>query len=286
MTFILNTLIYYHDIINPPKHDRGSDIELVLANSNLISLRDVRADSSRRFVTPYRMEIRDPVSVGFSSEDESMVKKEFENLLTAFNLLLHRVCVLGSDTSFSVFDIVPNIPESQSYVEKKDDRYDVKLIDSVIITDSTFVKVGTKGIVDEIQLVDLFERLQRSGNLGIHQSSGIQETNFSRSLSEYKEAMASFETLYKFKHLFNSLEYSINIDGQDRRGVKFDKLFNSLVTASNTKIDIWRRLYNRTKHTEGNMSEVIELLDGIQKLGEYVLALRKSCSELLLQRLS
>jgi hypothetical protein len=43
------------------------------------------------------------------------------------------------------------------------------------------------------------------------------------SLSEYEETMSTFHILHKFKHLFNSLEYSVNIDGKDLVNAEFDK---------------------------------------------------------------
>lgn len=116
-------------------------------------------------------------------------------MLLAFNLLLRRVCVLGSSTLFSEFEVVPNIPESLSQLEKKGSRYEVHSADSMTISDRSFVEVGIKDMIEEAPVVSLFNRLQRAARFDVLQTSSIQETNLSRSLSEYEEAMASLEAL-------------------------------------------------------------------------------------------
>jgi hypothetical protein len=287
MTYTLKRLVYCHDIINPPKQDRGSDINLILTQSNnqIILKRIQKAYSDRTFVTPYSVEIPDPISLGFTSSDQVTVNREFGNLLLTFNLLLNRVCVLGTYTSFPEFDITPDNPESQSHVEKKGNTYKVSLIDSIVIRDSIFVEIGTKENIEEYQIAHLFNKIQRCGRLDINYGSNIQMANLSRSFSEYEEAMSNFETLYKFKYLFNSLEYSINIDGTYRKDDEFDSLYESLVKVPNTKLVDWRGLYNRCKHPQRNQADVNKYFNGIENLADYILALRNNCSDLLLQRL-
>lgn len=102
------------------------------------------------------MEIPNPASIGFTSSDENVVSNEFRYLLLAFNLLLCRVCILGTYTTFSNFDIIPTIPESQSHVKKNGWRYEVNFVDQIAITDHIFVEIGTKDSVEENHVVNLF----------------------------------------------------------------------------------------------------------------------------------
>jgi hypothetical protein len=197
MTSALKRLVYCHDIVNPPKQDRGNDINLILTrpNNQIILKRIQRSYIDRTFVTPYSVEIPDPISFGFTSSDQIAVNREFRNLLLTFNLLLKRVCILGTYTSFPEFDITPDNPEFQSQVEKKGNMYKVSLIDSIVIRDSIFVEIGTKENIEEHQIAHLFNKMQRSGRLDINHDSDIQLANLSRSFSEYEEAMSNFETL-------------------------------------------------------------------------------------------
>lgn len=109
------------------------------------------------------------------------------------------------------------------------------------------------------------------------------------SLSEYEEAMSTFHILHKFKHLFNSLEYSVNIDGKDLVNAEFDKhachLFKPGILHS-TEVNKWRELYNRIKHSERNRADLKKYYDGSKKLGTYILPIRKVCRELLLKQIN
>lgn len=278
MTSALKRLVYCHDIVNPPKQDRGSDINLILTqpNNQIILKRIQKSSIDRTFVTPYSIKIPDPISFGFTSSDQVAVNREFRNLLLTFNLLLNRVCILGIYTSFPEFDITPDNPEFQSQVEKKGNMYEVSLMDSIVIKDSIFVEIGTKENIEEHQITHLFNKMRRSGRLDINYDSDIQLANLSRSFSEYEEAMLNFETLYKFKYLFNSLEYSINIDGKYRKDDEFDSFYESLVKVPNTKLADWRSLYNRCKHPQRNQADMNKYFNDIQNLADYILALRNN----------
>jgi hypothetical protein len=90
MDFELNAHVYCHDLINPPAPNRDVNITLELRNQNVIELTKAAPLSSE---CVYSLAIKDPQSMGFTSNGASTFKTQFDNLLLAFNLLLPRVCV-------------------------------------------------------------------------------------------------------------------------------------------------------------------------------------------------
>lgn len=285
MNFTLNKTVYCHDITHPPKEHRGNDIYLIFNGSDsMIHLRRIpQSHRDKSFVTQYSMVIFDPLSVGFTSDDRNTIDRELRNLLLAFNLLLCRVCILGTYTSFSDLDIEPDIPESQSHVDKIGNRYEVHLSESITVRNNIFAEIGVKDSVDDKQVVNLFNKLQRSKRFEPNPNSTKQEVNLDKSLSEYEQAMSNFEIDYKFKHLFNSLEYSTNINGEKLR-YGFDSFYTDLVKSPSTDVTQWRTLYNRTKHVQENSNHVKAYIYGLQSSREYVLELRKSCRDMILRR--
>lgn len=285
--FRLIRTVHCHDITHPPTEHRGNDINLILTGSDsTVQLnRVLQSQQEKSFVTQYSMVISDPQSVGFTSDDRNTVDREFRNLLLAFNLLLCRVCILAKDTSFSHLVIEPDIPESQSHVRKVGNRFEVHLSDTVVVTDNHFAEIGFEEKVDDKDVVNMFNKLQRFKRFELNPNSARQDINLGLSLSDYEEAMSTFETLYKFKHLFNSLEHSTDIDGKKLEGPDFDRFYNSLSLTPNTNVTDWRKLYNRIKHSARNSNDIKNYFNGIQNLREYIMGLRKSCRDLLLLRL-
>lgn len=285
MNFTLNKTVYCHDIAHPPTEHRGSDIALILTGSDsMIHLKRIpQSNRDNSFVTQYSMVIFDPLSVGFTSDDRNTIDRELRNLLLAFNLLLSRICILGTYTSFSDLDIEPTILESQSHGEKIGNRYEVHLSESITVRDDIFAEIGVKDSVDDTQVINLFNKLQRSERFELNPNSTKQDINLDKSLSEYEQAMSNLEIEYKFKHLFNSLEYSTNINGEKLK-YGFDSLYTDLVKSPAMDVTQWRTLYNRTKHVQENSNHVKAYINGLQNSRGYVSELRKSCRDMILRR--
>lgn len=285
--------MYCHDIVNPPTEDRRSDINLNLTGSNLISLTRNppfnELHSELPFETPYSIEISHPNLVGFSGDDATVIVTEFRNLLLSLNLLLNRICIAGRKTHFSNSNVMPDIPQSIGRVRKEDNTYEVRLEDSIIVRDHVSVTIGTQDSVKENDVIHLFKKLQELKRFDMSSDLSIQYVNLNRSLSEYEEAMSTFQVLSIFKHLFNSLEYSVNMDGKDRVNAEFDNHTCNLVKPSplqKEEVKKWRNLYSRTKHIERDPSDLKKYLEGIKNLGIYILPIRKVCRQLHLKELT
>ena len=101
MDFELKALVFCHDLINPPAPDRDVKITLKLKNSKLIEFTKGATSFSE---SVYGVDIRDPQSVGFTTNDKSPFETQFDNLILAFNLSLSRVCISVQSPKFSSFD--------------------------------------------------------------------------------------------------------------------------------------------------------------------------------------
>jgi hypothetical protein len=108
-------------------------------------------------------------------------------------------------------------------------------------------------------------------------------------LRQVKNYRHDFQVLSTFKHLYNSLEYSVNMDGKDRVNAEFDNHTCNLVKPNllqKAEVKKWRDLYNRIKHVERHPSDLKKYLEGTKNLGIYILPIRKACRELLLKKLT
>jgi hypothetical protein len=231
VNFTLKRDVYCHDILNPPTENRRNEITINLTGSKLINLTKNlplhEPNSDMPFETPYSVEIFNPNLVGFSSDDSSTVVMEFRNLVLSLNLLFHRICFAGRRTYFSDSNITPDVLHSISRIRKEDDKYEVHLEDSIIVRDHVSVTIGTQDSVNENEVIHLFKKLQELKRFDMNSNLSIQNVNLNRSLSEYEEAMSTFQVLSTFKHLYNSLEYSVNMDGKDRVNAEFDSYMQS-----------------------------------------------------------
>ena len=97
----INAHVFCHDLINPPAPDRDVKITLKLKNNKLIEFTKGVASSSE---SVYSVDIKDPQSVGFTTNGKSPFESQFDNLILAFNLSLSRVCISVASPKFSSFD--------------------------------------------------------------------------------------------------------------------------------------------------------------------------------------
>ena len=86
--------------------------------------------------------------------------------------------------------------------------------------------------------------------------------------------MASLDRLLTFKHLYNVLELTTNIDGTDRKDSSLDTQMASDSGALVTECQDWRILYNRTKHIHRRSTDVATFVTGLEKLTAYIPIMR------------
>ncbi len=84
----------------------------------------------------------------------------------------------------------------------------------------------------------------------------IKKTNIKLALLEYENAMSSFISYVRFKHLFDSLEIATNYDGIIRKRSNFNEYLSQQINVDITKIDNWGTLYNRLKHAAKNLTDI------------------------------
>ncbi len=92
----------------------------------------------------------------------------------------------------------------------------------------------------------------------------------------------SFIKLDVFKYLFSSLELATNCDGQDRMGSESDNEINRISGTELSEITNFRNFNARTKHIDKNDQDVEKYNEGIDKLDEMIILLRKSVKNIMI----
>lgn len=271
--------IFCHDLICPPSQNRKSNVDIKLINSkNHILIRNKR-DS---FETVYIMIIKEPLSIGFTGDGDGMENK-FKNLILAFNLHLHRICInYYGNSQFSPFDIKPDISNSKSTNRKIGNAFHADMLDSIVKTNGLETAIRVHEEIDETAVIDSFHRLQKVKRFDINKNLSIKETNLKNAFQHYENSMQDYHRLFKFKHLYNALEIITNTNGTDRKGDSLDKRMHILSGNSIIEIRRWRAFYNRIKHTQRNSSDIKVHYDGIGKLHEDLLLTRKCFQKIIL----
>jgi hypothetical protein len=249
VSFTLKREIYCHDIKNPPSEDRQSEINLDLTGSKLIKL------------------TRNPPLNVLHSE------LPFE---TPYSIEITNPNLVG----FSSDDSTVLIMEFRNH--------EVHLQDSIVVRDHASVTIGTRDNVKEDEVIQLFRKLQEFKRFDILYNSSLPHANLDRSLSEFEDAMSPSSVLTKFKHLFNSLEYSVNMDGKDRVGAEFDDYVCDLVRPwplQNTNVKDWGDIYNRVKHIERNLADLERYHKGSNEIVNYIVSVREAVREVVLKQL-
>ena len=285
MDFELKALVFCHDLINPPAPDRDVKITLKLKNSKLIEFTKGATSFSE---SVYGVDIRDPQSVGFTTNDKSPFETQFDNLILAFNLSLSRVCISVQSPKFSSFDRRYKVPEpvSKSVVIRKDHKVLVNVTEEhILISEKVHAALFHTSSVDERIVIDIFQRLQRLNRSAISRYSSKEDYNLKKSLERYEHAMYSFEKESAFKDLFTSLEKITNMKGKTLEGPTFDLHASALSGTQSSDIQRWRLLNNRFKHAARNTKD-IELLEEEEVKSPTMLSdLRKCVQAIILSKI-
>ena len=112
MKFTIKKQIFAHDLINPPTEVSSCNIELP-SNSPDCMLKLEKGRVS--YCTSYTLSVEDALQLGFTSAEQSLFIREFQNLILAFNLTLSRVCMTIENfyVSHGGINIIPLNQKSQ-----------------------------------------------------------------------------------------------------------------------------------------------------------------------------
>ena len=114
MVFGIERDVYCHHLTNPPAYRKVSDINLAVTNFGPIEIakKGVPSDSN------YSIKIPDAESIGFQSQEQTILNNEFNNFILAINLVLQTVCVTTKSSTFSDIDMKYSTPQQTSYITR------------------------------------------------------------------------------------------------------------------------------------------------------------------------
>jgi hypothetical protein len=200
-------------------------------------------------------------------------------LVLSLNLLLSRGCVTRVETKKHSFKLNHDISKHDNFVKREGNVTNVHLFESINIHDSVSATVITKEELDELKIFDLLEKVRKLNRF--IEKTNPHEVNLNLSITHYEKSMSEEILLFKFKNLYNSLEYIINVKGPDLKGNDFDKKASQMTGKPAATIKEWRDFYNRIKHIQRNSSDVKTYTEGNNNLANWVLSLRNCTKELI-----
>jgi hypothetical protein len=139
--------------------------------------------------------------------------------------------------------------------------------------------------IDETRSIEVFQLIKKLDRHRLPRNVEPQVLNLSKAMMEYENAMAVFPRLIIFKHLFNSLEFSTNWNGVDRRGSSLDKEVARTSGIPITSPEKWRRLYDRSKHVDRTAKDATEFVEGVATISDDLVPLRRATTSVIFDRL-
>ncbi|MGB6680475.1 MAG: hypothetical protein WBF08_03995 [Candidatus Bathyarchaeia archaeon] len=274
--------IYAHHLPNPPAEDRNCDIDLEIVNAKgKMTLRKQDVGLQTRYV----LMIPDTGSIGVTSYEQKDVDEAIKDLILACNLSLNITCLSTLKGDLDKPEIQTKAKEFPNEIESDSEELHVRIHETIVIRESVHITIKENEELDENQVIENFRLLRKLSRHTISVDGPISIISLSKALSEFEIAMTVFSRLMVFKHLFNSLELSINWDGIPREGDALDREVVKVSGIEKETIVNWRRLYNRTKHVDRTAEDSMEFIKGLENMGQMLIPLRKVTSSLILNRI-
>lgn len=284
MDFSSQKHIFCHDLLNPPNEIRSSYIDLQLIKSiGYIKIRRVKTNSAE---STFLIMIPSGHDLGFTTGEQGDLENEFENLVLAFNLTQMRICITSKKGDFSSSKVTPKPPESKINVSKLDKEYHVQSEDTIVIRDQIRVGVHLSGSIEEQMIIEIFRKIQKLRRFEKKDVSNLQNLNLNNALRHYESGISDYDSFFKFKHFFNSLELVINMAGEDKTGNSFDSEVAKVSSSRKEESMDWREFYNRIKHVQRNSNEINKYYEGIDTLTNKLLPIRTCLNSIFLSKLS
>jgi hypothetical protein len=265
-----------HDIRNPPLDNRGSSIKLSLINTQ--GKIKFTNENYNKIESIYSIILSNPNKHGLISSEDNLVERFIDALVLSLNLLLSRGCITRAETKKHSFKLNNDISEPNNFVKREVNMTNVHLFESIDIHDSISTTVITNDEVDELKIFDLLEKIRKFNRF--MEKTNPHDFNLNLSIRHYEKSMSEQILLFKFKNLYNSFEYIINVRGPDLTGVKFDNQASHMTGIPSLTIKEWREFYNRAKHTQRNSTDIKTYTEGNNNLANWVLSLRNCTKKL------
>jgi hypothetical protein len=271
--------ISMHDILNPPEGNRGSNIKLTFKRTkDAISFVPV---SNNNMESVFSTRVSNPLDFGLINKEETTLKRFTDDLILAFNLVLKRGCITRNETrQHPVRFEYQERNKSTSYVVKTEHKTNVYLFESVGEGgDKVNALVTTYDDIDETEVLEIFEKVIQ---LTRHEvNNDFRETNLSLCLKNYENAMDELKISFKYRSLFNSLEFIINVSGSDLMGNRFDCEVNRLTGIPVSEVEHWRQFNDRLKHAQRKKEDIRKLIKGNVQFTSWMLSLRECTKQLI-----
>lgn len=289
--FTFSKEIFVHDFLNPPTRSSFTNwtLNLVRANGD-VEFSDIQTGGGQ---TRLSLEVKKPSHIGFTNSKIRIVEFEIKNLTLSFNLALKHTCMTSDRREYSPAQVQLKPREQNSTIKQQDGKTSITINDEIRIGEDVIVALGKAEDVNEQNVLENFQKIQRLNREGLQPLSPTSQLNLDRALSEFEEAMSAPNTIFKFKHVFNSIEFATNVNGL--KGMQGDTLDTEVCNLTKnvvsnppdpTLVGDWRRFYNRLKHPDENSSDTITYEQGIRDLPSWLPRVRTCAVAILLQCLN
>jgi|SRR5215217_1720909 len=267
-----------HDVMNPPLGNSGSNIKLRLINTQgKIKFTD---KNTNKIESIYSIILSNPNKHGLSSSEDYLVEQFIDALVLSLNLLLSRGCITRAETKKHSFKLNhDDISKPTNFVKREGNVTNIYLFESIDIHESISATVTTNDELDELKIFDLLEKIRKFNKF--MEKTNPHDLNLNLSITHYDKSISEQILLFKFKNLYNSFEYIINVRGTDLTGDKFDNQASHMTDIPSLTIKEWRKFYNRVKHIQRNSTDVKTYTEGNNNLAHWVLSLRNCTKELI-----
>jgi len=285
-------VVFAHSLINPPSQNRSNVVDLILKNSQKVTLKK----EGEVLQTQYRLSITTDKRLAEQSDRDNF----FSDAVLAFNLLLDTTALWMFRQSVNNYDF--HRKGTKSEIEKNselseivvdDDYRMITAKDEIVldITEKDHVATISKETIDENKIIRTLNIINKADrHQAPHANTPFQKKqkmlNLKKALDNYEAAMSIFDMRFIFRDLFMSLEMATNWDqGRGRKGEALDAEIAKLTMIPQTRIYDWHTLYNRLKHPDEKQEHLIAFEKGIKKLPSKIEPLRFACKKVILQRL-
>lgn len=282
--FEFTQAIFANSFQNQPSNNSTFDlgINVTIGNGN-VKLSKLSYSNQTR----YELSVMNALQVGFTRSSQGNFDQELNNLILTFNLLLTNTCFTAEAIEYfppkiSVKRRPPKIIHSVDEGGTLHTNIEMSPLTETLTT--SFKLEGVENL-DEGQATAIFRKIQQIDRPNITPSSALTKLNLDKALAEYEKAMSPNKPLFRFKHVFNCIEFCTNINGEKRPEGCFDKEASRLSGYSQKEIQNWRRFYNRTKHSDKNRQDAAEYTTGLQNLPNEITKVRGCAQKLIFSRL-
>jgi hypothetical protein len=280
--------VFLHDFVHPPARTVITHWTPILTNSNDdIRLTVIEQGGQTRI----SLHAKEPLQLRFTSREPRIVEYEINNLILSFNLHLKDTCMTDSRSEYLPAQIQLKPSDQKSKVEQKGNNIVVSILDQIAILESAHAILGKQESIDGQKVIEGFQKIQNLDRRSLTPASPRWQLNLERALNEFEQGMSTLNGLFKFKHVYNAVEFATNLNGDD--WMKEYKLDAEVCKLAGNKlqqelVEQWRLFYNRTKHSDRAKmgdADTKTYNQGVNNLPSWLSQIRACASSILLQHL-